>query len=66
LLRAQRGHEQAYERSCRAFIKVHTALVAAGLRPAGGGTHEADETRGAAPWIAAVLPLARFVVEAPN
>jgi hypothetical protein len=33
LLRAQRSHEQAFERASRALLKVQAALVAAGLRP---------------------------------
>jgi hypothetical protein len=35
LLRAQRSHEQAYQRASRALLKVRAALVAAGLRPRG-------------------------------
>jgi hypothetical protein len=32
LLRAQRSHEQTFERASRALLKVQAALVAAGLR----------------------------------
>jgi hypothetical protein len=35
LLRAQRGHEQAFQRASQALLKARAALVAAGLRPAG-------------------------------
>jgi hypothetical protein len=42
LLRAQRSHEQCYQRACRMFLKVRAALVAEGLRPAGTrGVNEA-------------------------
>jgi hypothetical protein len=42
LLRAQRSHEQSYQRACRMFLKVRAALVAEGLRPAGTrGVNEA-------------------------
>jgi hypothetical protein len=43
LLRAQRGHEQSYERACRTFVKVRAALVAEGMRPA--GTRGVNEER---------------------
>jgi hypothetical protein len=36
LLRAQRSHEQAFERASRALLKARAARVKAGLRPAGG------------------------------
>jgi hypothetical protein len=36
LLRAQRSHEQAYQRASLVLLKVRAALVAAGLRPGGG------------------------------
>jgi hypothetical protein len=42
LLRAQRSHEQAYERACRTFLKVRRALAAEGRRP--GGTRGVDES----------------------
>jgi hypothetical protein len=42
LLRAQRSHEQSYQRACQMFLKVRAALVAEGLRPAGTrGVNEA-------------------------
>jgi hypothetical protein len=43
LLRAQRGHEQSYERACRMLLKVRAAQVAEGMRPA--GTRGVDEAR---------------------
>jgi hypothetical protein len=41
VLRAQRGHEQAYVRASRALLKARAALVAAGLRPGGPVVREA-------------------------
>jgi hypothetical protein len=49
LLRAQRSHEQAYERACRALLKVRAALVAAGLRPAGPVVNQSKLIAGPAP-----------------
>jgi hypothetical protein len=41
LLRAQRGHEQSFQKACRMFLKVRAALKAEGMRP--GGTRGVDE-----------------------
>jgi hypothetical protein len=41
LLRAQRGHEQAFERACRMLLKVQRALAPEKLPP--GGTRGLDE-----------------------
>jgi hypothetical protein len=49
LLRAQRSHEQAYERASRALLKVRAALVAAGLRPAGAVVNRSKLIAGPAP-----------------
>jgi hypothetical protein len=43
LLRAQRGHEQSFQRASRTFRKVRAALKAEGCRP--GGTRGVDESR---------------------
>jgi hypothetical protein len=43
LLRAQRGHEQSYQRACHTFLKVRRALAAEALRP--GGTRGVNEDR---------------------
>jgi hypothetical protein len=42
LLRAQRSHEQAYERACRTLMKARRALAAEAMRPGGtrGVNHE--------------------------
>jgi hypothetical protein len=42
LLRAQRGHEQSYERACRMLLKAQPGLAAAGRRP--GSTRGVDES----------------------
>jgi hypothetical protein len=41
LLRAQRGHEQSFQKACRTFLKVRAAQKAEGMRP--GGTRGVDE-----------------------
>jgi hypothetical protein len=43
LLRAQRSHEQAYQRASLALLKVRAALVAAGKRPGGGPVVRQDK-----------------------
>jgi hypothetical protein len=43
LLRAQRSHEQSYERACRTLVKVRRALAAEAMQP--GGTRGVNERR---------------------
>jgi hypothetical protein len=49
LLRAQRSHEQAYQRASQALLRVRAALLAAGLRPGGPVVREAKLIAGPAP-----------------
>jgi hypothetical protein len=52
LLRAQRSHEQAYQRASLALLKARAALLAAGLRPSGRPkVREAKLVSGPAPGI---------------
>jgi hypothetical protein len=52
LLRAQRSHEQAYQRASLALLKARAALVAAGLRPSGRPKmREARLVSGPAPGV---------------